>query len=1088
MAVEMSPFYFRKSLAVPKIERVSFDKSLNNTKKHEFGCLMAEMPDDICNQIKVWIHSNIPEVHLGIGGAEEHIHITIKYGFKDSSKKAVDELKEYLASIKPFPVRLASVSMFEGNKDGDVLKVDIDSRELHRINREITERFDCEDKYPTYLPHLTLAYLNPTYSHFYAKMKPEFLGRTVMVNAVQWSGSNGKKEIIYLDDVITEQKTLSAYNLTSGGALVGSSAPKKVARSPFADRLLGKGNHNPGDKWQGQSGRWFTMTQENRVVPTEAPGGGEQPGPYDKHPKDNEPPKNLKQSVAEAKSKIIDHISKATEKAPKKAQELYEKAVGKVADKMSEKARERVKKFVVAPAMYAEHQLQKFTHASQKMVSEVARQQGLSDAGVKKVEAITKWTDFALSWTINIPTLHHALAATGVGGVAGFMAAKFAYYVPVASLLYITGSTVATPLATIRAADKLIRGGSESDRHKALEQEKANLFDEESTKKLCELYKTAEDTDWLEALMCVAVDKTHDASKAVEEVSKILQTHPTDPDEKQEVDVPDIEAVGVSGVKAIVKKQDKRGYNICYDDQTGARVACNKVTPPKVKPKANKKEDKEEGKKKKEEGKEKKPTKQKATAEEAKVAIDRAKEGGIDSNKMYTLVDTLNGMTVVELQKLRKTLGAKTATRKADIIEKLKENLATAPKPQPKAPESKIESSKQEEKKPEPKAEGSGTKQIEDELRGMMEGLEGDLLKDSQKELDRVIRKLQDKNTNPLIIKRAIEAFKEDIGLLQQEQQRLQKQKKKEDKEKGDSKQSPQIKAIREAVLAIGDTADKIKEEMKALETERVSLWAQSDKARRDPKKIKAINAKLEKIADRQSTLLRNRVDARKESHKKIADLLKGDSKLTPEIQEGLNATAQKEVDEGLSFINSILKGGVTDKIKFKPVTKEDRCSRSHYDFLDNNIRLDAKDRGTSTVVHEVGHWLENNVPGANKAVRDFLNRRVGKEEYTSLAKLFPSYNYDAHEMGRKDNFGKLWGEDSSRAYYAGKSYGDKDTEILSMGLDTLYDDPVGFAKKDPEYFELIVGVLEGSGRVGNALPREKTINVNDEDDLIDLN
>ena len=37
--------------------------------------------------------------------------------------------------------------------------------------------------------------------------------------------------------------------------------------------------------------------------------------------------------------------------------------------------------------------------------------------------------------------------------------------------------------------------------------------------------------------------------------------------------------------------------------------------------------------------------------------------------------------------------------------------------------------------------------------------------------------------------------------------------------------------------------------------------------------------------------------------------------------------------------------------------------------------------------------------------------------------------------------------------------------EILSMGVELLYADPVGFAERDPEYFKFILGLLDGSIR-----------------------
>ena len=67
------------------------------------------------------------------------------------------------------------------------------------------------------------------------------------------------------------------------------------------------------------------------------------------------------------------------------------------------------------------------------------------------------------------------------------------------------------------------------------------------------------------------------------------------------------------------------------------------------------------------------------------------------------------------------------------------------------------------------------------------------------------------------------------------------------------------------------------------------------------------------------------------------------------------------------------------------------------------------------------------------------------------------------HERGRKDRFDAFF--DQREAYYCGKDYGPRATEIISMGLEALYVDAIGFARKDPEYCKFILGVLSGALR-----------------------
>jgi hypothetical protein len=79
------------------------------------------------------------------------------------------------------------------------------------------------------------------------------------------------------------------------------------------------------------------------------------------------------------------------------------------------------------------------------------------------------------------------------------------------------------------------------------------------------------------------------------------------------------------------------------------------------------------------------------------------------------------------------------------------------------------------------------------------------------------------------------------------------------------------------------------------------------------------------------------------------------------------------------------------------------------------------------------------------------------------LRDVAPHANFRDDEEGRKDKFDNVYDELS--AYYVGKDYGQGATEIVSMGLELLYNNPILFAKKDPEYLKYILGILDGSLR-----------------------
>jgi hypothetical protein len=165
-------------------------------------------------------------------------------------------------------------------------------------------------------------------------------------------------------------------------------------------------------------------------------------------------------------------------------------------------------------------------------------------------------------------------------------------------------------------------------------------------------------------------------------------------------------------------------------------------------------------------------------------------------------------------------------------------------------------------------------------------------------------------------------------------------------------------------------------------------------------------------------------------------------------------------IDEGLSWIRQVTSEAGLPKmdVRFARVTKDTGFRGSF--AVKEGIALQAHAK-SGVVVHEFAHHLENHT-GAGHAAQDFLKYRVGDETPTSLATLFPKHGYGREEMGRKDKFEEAFGD---AAWYVGKDYGKHGTEITSMGLEKLYADPVGFAKKDPEHVSFLLGILDGSLR-----------------------
>ena len=101
---------------------------------------------------------------------------------------------------------------------------------------------------------------------------------------------------------------------------------------------------------------------------------------------------------------------------------------------------------------------------------------------------------------------------------------------------------------------------------------------------------------------------------------------------------------------------------------------------------------------------------------------------------------------------------------------------------------------------------------------------------------------------------------------------------------------------------------------------------------------------------------------------------------------------------------------------------------------------------GDKTIVHEMGHELEERDFSIHREALAFLDRRTRGERLKWLGD-----RYDKHEKTKRDQF---------LHEYRGKDYGRSATEIISMGLEYLYTKPLELARRDPDYFDFIYAVV----------------------------
>jgi hypothetical protein len=160
-------------------------------------------------------------------------------------------------------------------------------------------------------------------------------------------------------------------------------------------------------------------------------------------------------------------------------------------------------------------------------------------------------------------------------------------------------------------------------------------------------------------------------------------------------------------------------------------------------------------------------------------------------------------------------------------------------------------------------------------------------------------------------------------------------------------------------------------------------------------------------------------------------------------------------IQEGVGFVQKML-GVQPDSPDVAIEFKKGGRGRSSADALGTRINLTTHS-GPSTVVHEIGHWLEHNVSSLRDKAFAFYDRRTEGEALVSMNSV-TSGGYSGYERTRPDDFlNPYMGKD-----YSTRSRGRYATEILSMGIEKFYEDPIGFAKQDPDYFDFIYGALRG--------------------------
>ena len=129
--------------------------------------------------------------------------------------------------------------------------------------------------------------------------------------------------------------------------------------------------------------------------------------------------------------------------------------------------------------------------------------------------------------------------------------------------------------------------------------------------------------------------------------------------------------------------------------------------------------------------------------------------------------------------------------------------------------------------------------------------------------------------------------------------------------------------------------------------------------------------------------------------------------------------------------------------------------------FSNGELHL-GKSGGISSVIHEVGHWLDSDPAQMQKSI-DFLNERVGDEVPVPMnsVKKDEFAPYANTDFTQPDHFSNPYiGFTYQRVGYLGEKLDRYGTEIMSMGLEMLHSRPWELAQ-DRGFFKHIMGRIQ---------------------------
>lgn len=174
-------------------------KHKNKTHKNEYGCLMIYLDVDKNKWGEIGDMFDKDDLYEPADdssyGFEKSAHVTILFGLHNDIPDS--DIEEEINKIKTPKIEFKGVSSFT-NKLFDVIKFDVESEDLHKLNKRFT-KFPHTTDFPNYHPHVTIAYVKPKLADKYIKRLSKHIDMPMTPSKIVYSKSDGSKKTYKLN-------------------------------------------------------------------------------------------------------------------------------------------------------------------------------------------------------------------------------------------------------------------------------------------------------------------------------------------------------------------------------------------------------------------------------------------------------------------------------------------------------------------------------------------------------------------------------------------------------------------------------------------------------------------------------------------------------------------------------------------------------------------------------------------------------------------------------------------------------------------------------------------------------------------------